>query len=332
MSKQHAANTILNADKVLIFSHVDPDGDAIGSALGLMWALRSIGKHANVSFADPVPVRLRFLPGSEEVVPRPPADDELIVVLDASDPDRVGGPLPAEAMQGREVVNIDHHVTNVNYGTVNWVDPSYPAVAQMIYHLLPLLGIERPDANTATCLLTGMVTDTNAFSTSHTTPAVLRDAADLMEAGAPLPTIMQEAIRSRTLQEVRLWGQVLYDFAVEDGIAWAINTREKQAKAQASENDAGGMSNFLLNIRGVKVAITFNELEDGRTKISMRAKPGHNLADLAFRLGGGGHPLAAGATLDMPIEEAVRTVIPMLHEVIREAETTASATGAAASA
>ena len=153
-----------------------------------------------------------------------------------------------------------------------------------------------------------------------------------MEAGAPLPTIMQEAIRSRTLQEVRLWGQVLYDFAVEDGIAWAINTREKQAKAQASENDAGGMSNFLLNIRGVKVAVTFNELEDGRTKISMRAKPGHNLADLAFRLGGGGHPLAAGATLDMPIEEAVRTVIPMLHEVIREAETTASATGAAASA
>jgi len=330
MSKQQVANTILNADNILIFSHVDPDGDAIGSALGLMWALRSIGKQANVSFADPVPVRLRFLPGSEEVAPREPTGDELIVVLDASDPDRLGGPLPPEAMQGREVVNIDHHITNVNFGTVNWVDPSYPATAQMVYYLLPLLGIERPDAKTATCLLTGMVTDTNAFSTSHTTPAILRDAADLMEAGAPLPTIMQEAIRSRTLQEVRLWGQVLYDFAVEDGIAWAINSREKQAKAEASENDAGGISNFLLNIRGVKAAITFNELEDGRTKISMRAKPGYNLADLAFRLGGGGHPLAAGATLDMPIEEAVRTVIPLLRDAMREAEENKASAAASA--
>jgi len=174
MSKQQVANTILNADNILIFSHVDPDGDAIGSALGLMWALRSIGKQANVSFADPVPVRLRFLPGSEEVAPREPTGDELIVVLDASDPDRLGGPLPPEAMQGREVVNIDHHITNVNFGTVNWVDPSYPATAQMVYYLLPLLGIERPDAKTATCLLTGMVTDTNAFSTSHTTPAIGR--------------------------------------------------------------------------------------------------------------------------------------------------------------
>jgi len=312
MSKETVARALRQARSALILSHLNPDGDAVGSALGLMWALRQRGALARVVLADPVPPNLLFLPGAEEVERQvPPEGADIVVVLDSSSPDHVGEPFAEATARSNLVVNIDHHPTNGAFGDVNWIAPAYPAVAQMIYHLLPSLGVQ-PDEATATCLLTGLVTDTNGFSTPTTDSNLLRDAAELMDAGAPLPDIIQQAYLNRSLTQVRLWAQALQALQWEDGIVWAVNTPEMRRAVGASERDSSDLSTFLLTIREARIAASFTLLDDGRVKVSLRAKPGYNVAEVAARLGGGGHPPAAGATLDMPLEQAVQTVISAL--------------------
>lgn len=316
-SKEAVADSLRTAERAIIFGHVNPDGDAIGSALGLMWALRQNGTPARVSFADKVPFNLDFLPGAEEVDERAPADDDLIIVLDSSDPERIGDMFLPNLRATHSVVNIDHHVTNEYFGTVNWVDDGYPAVAQMILHLLPLLDAQL-DEQIATCLLTGFVTDTNAFSTPHTTPQLLADAGVLMAAGASLADIQRRAYTSRSLSEVRLWGEVLQTLTYENRLVWATSTPEMRTRVNAGENDSGGMSTFLLTIREAYIAAMFTLLDDGNVKVSMRAEPGYNVAELAAELGGGGHPAAAGVTLEMTLDDAVETVVSRLKAILRE--------------
>lgn len=316
-SKEVVADALRNAARVTIFSHVNPDGDAVGSALGLMWVLRQHGTPARVSFADKVPFTLGFLPGAEEIGNYSPANNDVIVALDSSDPERMGDMFSGKLRATHTVVNIDHHVTNEYFGTINWVDDEYPAVAQMIYHLLPLLRVQ-PDTRIATCLLTGFVTDTNAFSTPHTTPQLLADAGALMAAGASLADIQRKAYTSRSLAEVRLWGEVLQTLEYENGLVWTVSTPDMRERANAGENDSGGMSTFLLTIREASISAVFTLLDDGSVKVSMRAEPNYNVADLAAELGGGGHPPAAGVTLKMSLDDAIETVIPELRKLIRE--------------
>lgn len=315
-SKEAVAAALRTAGRAIIFGHVNPDGDAIGSALGLMWALRQHGTPARVSFADNVPFNLDFVPGAEEVDAQAPAADDLIIVLDSSDPERIGEMFSPKLRTTHTVVNIDHHVTNEYFGTVNWVDAGYPAVAQMIFHLLPLLDVQL-DEQIATCLLTGFVTDTNAFSTPHTTPQLLADAGVLMAAGASLADIQRKAYTSRSLPEVRLWGQVLQTLTYDNGLVWAYSTPEMRARVNASENDSGGMSTFLLTIREANIVAVFTLLDNGSVKVSMRAEPGYDVAQLAAELGGGGHPPAAGVTLEMKLDDALETVIPRLKAILR---------------
>lgn len=315
--KEAVAEALRTAERAIIFGHVNPDGDAIGSALGLMWALRRYGTPARVSFADPMPFTLDYLPGAEEIDEQAPAADDLIIALDSSDPDRMGDMFSSELCTTHTVVNIDHHVTNEYFGTINWIDDSYPAVAQMIFHLLPLLDIQ-PDERIATCLLTGFVTDTNAFSTPHTTPQLLADAGALMAAGASLAEIQRRAYTSRSLTEVRLWSEVLPTLRYENHLVWAVSTPEMRKRVNAGENDSGGMSTFLLTIREAWIAVMLTLLDDGNVKVSMRAEPGYNVADLAAELGGGGHPAAAGVTLEMTLDDAIETVMPRLKTILRQ--------------
>lgn len=314
MSKEAIAEALGQAKSVLILSHLNPDGDAVGSTLGLMWALRHRGVRAHVVLADPVPAGLLFLPGADEIDPHvPPVHYDALVVLDTSSPQHAGEVFDRAVAHTPLTVNVDHHPTNAGFGHVNWVDPTYPAVAQMVYHLLPLLKVEL-DRIIATCLLTGFVTDTNSFSTPNTTPALLRDAADLMEAGAPLSFIVQEAYSSRSLVQVRLWAHALQTLQYEDGIVWTVNTPQMRRAVGATERDSSDLSTFLLTIREAKIAASFTVLDDGRVKVSLRARPGYDVAKVAARFGGGGHPPAAGATLSLPPEEAIQAVISALKE------------------
>lgn len=297
------------AQRILIFSHVRPDGDAVGSALGLMWLLREQGKVAEVSFEDPVPLSLRFLPGAEEIDNQPLTDQDLILAVDGSDADRYGANFAAARLHGPLVICIDHHKTNTQFGALNWVDGQATATAQMLYQLAKFAGWAI-SANAALCLATGCITDTNAFSTNHTSPEVLETVADLMRRGAPLAMIIRNVMHLRTQAEAMLWGRVLATLKVESGVAWALNRVADRRDVGAVGEDGSGLGTFLRDIIGVNISILFNEVDEQTTRISMRSEPGYDVSGLAVALGGGGHAQAAGATLASSLEEAVTRVVP----------------------
>lgn len=313
------------AQRILIFSHVRPDGDAVGSALGLMWLLREQGKQAEVSFEDPVPLTLNFLPGAEEIDNQPATDHDLILAVDGSDAERYGANFSAARADGRFIICIDHHKTNTHFAALNWVEGHFAATAQMLYHLAQRAGWSLSD-KAALCLATGCVTDTNAFSTSHTTPEVLLTVAALMRRGAALSMIIRNVMHLRTQADAALWGRVLATMRVEGSIAWALNRVADRQEVGALEEDGGGIGTFLRDIIGVNISLLFTEVDDGTTRLSMRSEAGYDISGLAVALGGGGHPQAAGATVPLPLDEAVAHVIPQAL-AIAQGTTTMLATG-----
>lgn len=308
------AEALCQARRVLIFSHVNPDGDAFGSALGLMWGLRALGKTATVSIPDPVPFNYRFLPGWSEIAPRAPVDEDLIATLDGSDPERFGAGFSPATVGSRPVIVIDHHVTNSLFGTINWVDPTYAACAEMIYELLQTLEVPITQ-EIAICLLAGIATDTMGFSTDHTTPDAVQAASELMRAGGNLPFILKQVYGTRVLADTRLRGRILTTLQVEGHLAWVENRRADRLAVGASEENGGGIATFVLGTEGITIAALFVERDDGTTKVSLRSEPGWDVAQVAAALGGGGHPQAAGVTLPLPLAEAEALVLHHLRQI-----------------
>jgi phosphoesterase RecJ-like protein len=307
---------IESAASILIFSHINPDGDAIGSALGLWWVLQAQGKTVAVSFADPAPESLRFLPGIEEIRPRAWDGAALVLCVDGSDAERYGAEYTAARAAGAAVITIDHHKTNTLFGDLNWVDSQYVATAQMIYALTRHAGWTlSPEA--ATCLATGCVTDSNGFSTDHTTPDVLETVADLMRAGASLSTIMYYVRGLRSRADALMWGKILSNLQIDGGVAWAVSYAADRAVVGADENAAGGVSGFVRDIEGVQIGILFTEVEPRLVRLSMRSTKAYDVSTIALELGGGGHRQAAGATVESSVQEAVAMVVAKAKALVQ---------------
>lgn len=315
---QEAIGLIRAATHCYITAHIMPDGDAVGSALGLYWALAGLGKTVRVACADPVPNSLDFLPGVELIRRQKPAEGELLLLLDASDVERLGALYDEPMYRNRAVVNIDHHVTNVRFGTVNWIEPTAASTAEIVYDLVTALGAPL-DLRVATCLLTGMTTDTLGFRTSSTTPELMDTVSTLMRAGAPLSQIIERTFNTRELPDLRLQGHVLAVMQVEDGLIWSDCTLQMRRASGSTENGSSGLANTLLSVRGAKVAVMFIEKEHAKVEVSFRARPGFDVSGVAFGLGGGGHPQAAGATLTASIEDAHEMVLSRVRETLRQA-------------
>jgi bifunctional oligoribonuclease and PAP phosphatase NrnA len=306
---------ILNgAQRVLIVSHIMPDGDTLGSALGMAWALRKRGIEARLSCADPVPADLRYLPGSDAFALRRKGDEQAIVVIDSSDLERIGTVYEAEAFRSVPVVNIDHHVTNLNFGTVNLVAPT-ASTAELILGLIDFLQIPL-DAPMATCLLTGLVTDTQGFRTNNTTSESLRAAVTLMDAGAPLAQIIDLAFNHRSMAVLRVWGPVLANARFEAGILWAEVPQELLRSVGTNGAASKGLANFLSTFDQARVAAVFRELADGRVDISLRSVPEVDVSTVAFAFGGGGHPQAAGCLLTGSLAEVRERILAALREML----------------
>ena len=283
------------ARRLLLVTHVAPDGDAIGSLLGLGWLLRAQGKDVIMACEDPVPEVYTWLPGSSQIVKQGDGAHDLVISLDCSDRRRMG-----DVGVGDDdlipVVNIDHHVTNTLFGILNWVDPTSVATAQMVLHLLDVLGWELPE-HVAVCLLTGLVTDTRCFRTPNVDQAALGSALRLMEAGASLSQVTQRVLEQRPLASVRLWGQAINQLQLQDGILWTEVTSSMRQQWSCSEDGDSGLTNFLSGVREAGIVVVFTERDIGTVDVGMRAKPGQDVAQVALRLGGGGHPQAAGCTI-----------------------------------
>jgi bifunctional oligoribonuclease and PAP phosphatase NrnA len=301
------------AHTVYIAVHISPDGDAIGSALGLALALGSLGKHCTVACADPAPASLTFLPGAKMIVAQQPGAQDVIVVLDTGDFGRLGAIYAPAAFSGRPVINIDHHLTNTRFGTINVIDQHAAAVGEMIYMLVQALGVSF-NRLIATCLLTAIVTDTIGFRTGSTTARVLRAAADLIEAGASLTDIVQQSFESRPLPVLRVWGEVLSHFQVRDGVAWASIPKRVLLQYNVKEDEIKGLVNVLRGTQGVSVSALLIENGDGNVKVEFRSTGRVNVADVANALGGGGHRAASGCVLAGPLESAEERALAEIRE------------------
>jgi phosphoesterase RecJ-like protein len=306
---------------VLVASHLNADGDAYGSLLGMARILDMLGKRPHAAMHDPVLAEFRFLPGAGDI--RSPrevgADYDLVIALDASSLDRLGSVYHEGKLGGVPLAVVDHHITNTLFGTVNWVEPTCAATCQMVAYLANALGVQvTPDL--AECLLTGVITDTLCFRTSNTTPAVLEVAMHLQEAGANLAAIVQQTLNRMPYSTLKLWAEVLPAVQLEDGVLWGA-VRRAQLDAAGKDDDESKLTTVFATIVEADISAVFTEkigkTGKGAVECSFRAKPGFNVGELALTFGGGGHPAASGCTIAGTLEEVVALVVPALKETRR---------------
>ncbi len=303
-------------NRFLLTSHINPDGDAIGSELGLARLLRSMGKGAVVWNRDPIPTIYRPLPGSDRIHTgeEPPAGfpDRFdgIIVLECPSPDRTG---LEQHLSARPVINIDHHLGNQLYGSVNWVDSAAPAVGEMVYRLAQGLKLTL-DPETASCLYLTLVTDTGGFRFSNATPAAFEAAAALVRDGAHPEQVSQWLYESQPLAVVRLIGEMLQTLQIHEGgrVATARLTPEMFGRVGAQPGDSEGLIDFPRSIAGVEAVALIRQREDGTHKVSLRSRGEVDVEKIARHHGGGGHRNAAGFVLEGDGEEARQKVAEAL--------------------
>jgi len=309
---KQASQLIQSAHRPLLICHIAPDGDAIGSLTGLGRALRQMGLEPIVACSDPIPARFNHIPGVGAIVQDVGAAFDLVVSLDCSDLERLGHFPQMPTFASTPLLNIDHHLTNLNFGDVNLVDPDASSTAEVVLRLLEYMALPL-DAELATCLLTGIVTDTRGFRTSNVTTQVIEAALQLMRAGASLPYITHYSLNRRPTTAIHLWGAALAQLRVVGRVIWtSIPLAMRRAAGYTGNGDAGLVS-FLVSADDADAAVVFVEREDGRVEVGLRAAPGFNVAQVALQLGGGGHALAAGCTLPGPLEEVQAQVLVALQ-------------------
>jgi phosphoesterase RecJ-like protein len=309
-------NIIGEANQILITSHIRPDGDAVGSLLGLGLTLEAAGKDVQMVLADGVPATFNHLGGCEKVTKHPKGEVDISIVLDCSDIQRVGNIFQEDYVP---TINIDHHVTNLNFAQFNLVDPGTPSTAEMLANLIPKLGFSL-GKGIAEALLTGMITDTLGFRTSNMQAETLRTAADLMEFGCDLPYLYNKALHIRSFEAVRYWGAGLSTLEKEDRLLWACLTqKDRQAIGYPGRDDAD-LINILSSIDAIDIAIIFVEQANGSVKVSWRARKGFDVSQIARSFGGGGHKPAAGAEIEgdldlvkMEVLEATRNYLKSIQ-------------------
>ncbi len=303
---------ILNAQRILVLSHIRPDGDAIGSLLGLGLALLDIGKDVTMVSEDGIPACYKHLPGHELVVKRPEGEYDLIVVVDCSDLSRTGKALNE---YGEPDLNIDHHVTNLYFAKMNLVDPSAVATAEMLAEYLPQWDIPITHA-IADVLLTGIITDTLGFRTSNMTPSVMRIAANLMETGANLSDLYNMALKNKTFEAMRLWGSGLGNLERNGPLVWTSLTLADRLAAGYPGRDDADLINVLSSINGALISIIFVEQPNHSIKVSWRSQQGVDISQIALQFGGGGHPAAAGAELEGSLESVRNKVLEETYKLL----------------
>lgn len=315
---------LLGAQRVLTVCHRDPDGDALGSAVGLALALETLGKQVVTACSDPVPAMYAFLPGMDRVRtdPDPDVAYDLIVVGDCGDLARVGPLLDrhADLFARVPIVDIDHHGSNRGFGAVDWIDADAAATCELETLLLPRLGVSPGalDGRIATLLMAGVVFDTATFAHPNATPRTLRVAAELRAAGAPLADISRAIYRTKPTAQLRLFGLVLSRLETErDGrLVWSTLQPADFTDAGAVPAMSEGIIDLLAQSEGGDVAILFKDQGD-QTRISVRTRDGGvDAIALTGAFGGGGHARAAGATVDAPLAVARAQVLDRARSLI----------------
>jgi len=301
------------ASDLLLATHINPEGDALGSQIALSKALEAMGKRTYLYNRDGVPDFYYFLPGHEKVHTLLPEDTSkyTLVVMDCNKPDRA-------AVEGRSfarTIVIDHHETETEYGDVKWIEPRSPATGLMVLELLKAIGAKLT-REIAVNLYAAIAVDTGTFRYNNTTPEVLRAAAELAEAGASPAEIAEDIYQSWSSPRFNLLCMMLGTLEMVDGVAITTVTGEMFRRAGASHEDTEEFSNFPRMMKDVRVSAFLKELPEGGWKASLRSKGKYNVARVAERFGGGGHKNAAGCTIAGDLGTAKRKLIEAIKEIL----------------
>jgi len=310
---------IEEADRIAVFCHIRPDGDTIGSVLGFGWALELAGKKVQFISQDDIPPQGRFY--FEEFVEgfpffKTPEPFDCSILMDVSDIQRAGnffnqkdGPIPD--------ICIDHHFSNPGIARINWIDSEAAATAVITAKLIPRLGL-KIDKKIASALLSGIMTDTQSFSTRNTNPEALRTVAELMEHGADLYSITQTVMMAHSFEAGKYWRYGLEKMQLEGQVLWSNLSLEDQKKSGYPGQDDANLINYLSTTDNAKIIILFVEQSSESVKVSWRGKPGMDVSRIAESFGGGGHVLASGATINSSLKNVIPTVLEATKKAITE--------------
>jgi bifunctional oligoribonuclease and PAP phosphatase NrnA len=307
---KQAAEALLAADKIVLASHVNPDGDTLGSSIALTHALRALGKKAVPLSHDGVPDILRWMPGQEWVqVETEDRDFDIAVVCDTANVDRIGRARPTIEAAPR-TLTIDHHVAEGEFGDIRLVDSQASATGELVFALLREMNVTISE-EMAQCLLCAIVTDTGSFRYMNVTPTTFAIAGDLMKHGACPAKIADLVFDNRSFASLRLLGCALDSLrtTVDGRIAWAKIRASDFEKLNATDEETEGIVTHVRAVRTAQVGVLFREVPGKQVRISLRAREGFDVNRVANVFGGGGHRLAAGCSLDPPLEQAEAAVI-----------------------
>jgi len=307
-------------DRFAITSHVRPDGDSLGSSLGLYWLLKALNKDIEVIMRDPAPPAYQKLPGADAIRVTPAVDRPYdgVFVIECSDIDRPG--LIDLDKEKQMVVNIDHHSTTELFGTVNWIDSTASAVGEMVYNLCKATGV-RVTKEIAECVYTALLTDTGSFHYSNTTERTFKIASELVRTGVKPAKTAEAIFGSYQWPKIELLSQVLGTAKRDESghVAWMCQTLAMQEQTHAADEDADGFVNYPLAVGEVEATALFKECSPGVYRTSLRSKGDVNVAKIAEQFGGGGHRNAAGCTLKGSLEQIEQQLVPMMQDAVKRA-------------
>jgi phosphoesterase RecJ-like protein len=315
------AKALLEAKRIAIISHKNPDGDTLGSQLALGGALKELGKDVVLYNKDKVASKFNFIAGADQVAQYHDGMElpETVVFVDCAEPQLAGFTVEDDVLMGKTIINIDHHASNKHYGKWNYVISTAGANCQNIYHVIGAIG-GTITKEIATALYTGLSTDTGNFMFDNVSSETLRIAADLKDIGANTDAVRLKLYESSSKKKIEMLKYILNNLHISaDGqYAWSSISHQMIQELQPESTDIDGLINTIKDIEGVEIAILFRGVEANRTKASLRSKVWADVNQIAGMFGGGGHVRASGVSIDGDVEYAAALMEPAVLDIIRQ--------------
>ncbi len=311
------------AKSFFLTTHLNPDGDAVGSILAFKSILGKIGHDPVLYMKDPVPENFNFLPGSEKIIHEVNGISgrtfDLAIVVDSTDWMRTGGPFEPE-ISFKRVVNIDHHKSNINFGDINLVDTEASATSEIIYDLLDVMGLPL-SLDVATCIYTGIMTDTGCFTYSNTNARAFEISEKLVRAGVAPDMVAEEVNENYSVSRLLLLKMALetLEFNADKRIGAITISQEMFNKTKSGPHIIEGFIDYPRFVSGVKVALLFRELPGGGVyKVSFRSRNPLDVAKIAGTFGGGGHMNASGCTIEGSLPDVKAEVFRVVEAELKK--------------
>ena len=328
-----------SAKRVLISTHILPDGDGLGAEYALFHYLKRGRKACRIYNPDPLPKRYKFLDPKENILLGPGEVElwdtcDLWIIVDTNDPRRLGKLWAEMSLRAKKIIFIDHHQPNIPMNTPGISDFTYPphsevlldtessSIGELLFHIFEDLNLSKLNYDMALGLYVSLMTDTNSFRYSRTTPIAHRLAADMIELGVNPEEVYQSIFSSKELSHLQLLGHMLQNVKISAGgkLAWLEMDLDLRKKHRASADDTQSFLNLLLLLRDAEVVCLFREEDDGQIRVSIKSKGKIVINRVAMELGGGGHEFAAGLALSAPLDKTVSAVTQTIETLIDQFE------------